>query len=135
MRLSLAAGDDWSVNHFPTVPHCVILCASSVCVSGVVKHELEDEEREHWQRCMVIRVEELMESGPFFCGAFRGAEKVPAESFDWRTFVHHLPFNRGSSSACDVPRENAVCAELLVFKYHPRLESSLGPEVKVEKTA
>lgn len=63
--LSLAAGDGWSVNHFPTVPHCV-LCVC-VCVFEVVKHEFRDEEREGTcSKCMVISVEEVMESGHFF---------------------------------------------------------------------
>lgn len=35
-RLSLAAGDGWSVNHFSTAPHCVVVVC--VCVSEVVKH-------------------------------------------------------------------------------------------------
>ena len=69
--LSLAAGDGWSVNHFPTVAHCVVIVCVPVrvcvCVSEVVKHGLRDEEREGTcSKCMVISVEEVMESGHFY---------------------------------------------------------------------
>ena len=46
----------------------LLLCACvCVCVSEVVKHGLRDEEREGTcSKCMVISVEEVMESGHFY---------------------------------------------------------------------
>lgn len=86
-KLSLAAGDGWSVNHFPTAPHCVLLCVR-VCVSEVVKHGHRDEEREGTcSKCMVISVEEVMESGHFY-----GLQDLPPEPLQLQNMLILSPF-------------------------------------------
>lgn len=59
--LSLAAGDSWSVNHFPTAPHhALLLCA---CVRGSESWASGWREEGTCSEHMVICAEEVMESG------------------------------------------------------------------------
>lgn len=61
--------------------------------------------------CMVISVEELMESGPFFffLWCVQGAQDVPAEPFDPRAFWFYPPFSLEGSSEDDVCAELSLC--------------------------
>lgn len=66
--------------------------------------------------CMVISVEELMESGLFF-RCVQGAEDVPALPFDCRSFWFCLPFSLDDYSKSD------VFVALLIIERNGRLNS------------
>lgn len=78
--LSLAAGDDWSVNHFPTAPHCVLLC-----VSEVVKRGLEERQEGVCLTCMIISEEEVMEFGHIY-----GLKDLPLELLPMRNHARFI---------------------------------------------
>lgn len=69
-----------------TVCYCVCV---PVCMSEVVKHGLRDEEKEGTcSKCMVISVEEVMESGHFY-----GLQDLPPESLEPLNVLILFPFS------------------------------------------
>lgn len=60
-----------------------------MCVSEVVKHGLKDEEKEGTcSKCMVISVEEVMESGHFY-----GLRDLPPEPLQLLNMLTLFPFS------------------------------------------
>lgn len=83
-----------------------------VCVSEVVEHGLRDEERVGTcSKCMIISVEEVMESGHFY-----GPQYLPPEPLQLLNMLILFPFSLASSSEeCVLERGCVKRAEMFLI--------------------
>lgn len=110
--LSLAAGDSWSVNHFPTAPHhALLLCvyACVVCVRCSESWAWGWREEGTCSERMVICAEEVMESGHHW-------PRPPTRAFTTTKHAYFIPWQSHCYKEYDKKSKNSLGTLLILNK-------------------